>query len=327
MLKKLYYKLWQTTAKIFKGGVFTEDANVSVRTNLFYSEDQKNNSFDAYYPKKKIGRLPTVIMIHGGGYIVGDKCGTANFCKLLAERGFLVFNMEYTKCGQEEQEYFPTQMFEFYEFYKHISENSEFEDMIDFNNIFLAGDSAGAHIASLVGNMQTNQELKMEFGLCGGPKIKGLILLCPCFGIFKFAGLFPKKPYHEIIFGDKKTRNSLCEYTHNLDILTEGFPPTLMISVKNDIVVGVHKNKFLKLAEELKLSVKHYDICSGYKLFHSSLINYSDKYPICFDKIEEFIDDACHNRFVEGVIKDKIFEIENTKQNENVSKDFNTAAG
>lgn len=308
MLKKLYHKIWENAEKYFKGGVELYRENLVSNTNLFYGKDEKNNSYDVYYPKDKFGKMPTIIFVHGGGYISGKKEGTRNFCKLLAEKGFLVFNMEYTKCGKEENKFFPTPLYEFYDFYKHISECSDFSNLIDYDNIFLSGDSAGAHIVSLIANIQTNQELKMEFNLCGGPKVKGLLIMSPCFGIYNFKGLFPKGTYHDIIFGNKKIRNPLYKYTHNLDVLTEGFPPTLMISVKTDLVVGVHKRMFLRMAEELGLSVKHYELYSGYKLFHSSMINHAEKYPHCFEKIEEFIHDSCENRFVNGVKKEILFE-------------------
>ncbi len=322
MLKKLYHKIWEIAGKFFKEGVELGDENLIATTNLFYGEDEKNNSFDVFYPKVKQEKMPTIIFFHGGGYISGQKEGTRNFCKLMGEKGFLVFNVEYTKCGKEEKKFFPTPIYEFYNFYKHISECSVFSDLIDYDNIFLSGDSAGAHIAALVANIQTNQELKMEFNLCGGPKVKGLILMSPCFGVYNFKGLFPKKQYHDVIFGNKKIRNPLCGYTHNLDILTEGFPPTLMISVKTDLVVGVHKRIFLKMAEELGLSVKHYELYSGYKLFHSSMINYAEKYPHCFEKIEEFVLDSCKNNFVDGVRKDILIEeiVEDSKKNVQVER-------
>ena len=309
MLKKLYHKLWDTAEKFYKPRDALISENVGVKTNLFYGQDKKNNSYDVFFPKGKLQKIPTIFFVHGGGYVSGNKEGTRNFCHLLAEKGFLVFNMEYTKCGKEEIKYFPTPVYEFFDFYKHISELSDFSSLIDYDNIFLSGDSAGSHIVSLVANVQTNPELKMEFNLCGGPKVKGLILLSPCFGVYNFKGLFPKKTYQDIIFGDKKIRNPICELSHNFDVLTEAFPPTIMISVKNDMVVGAHKKIFLEMAEELSLSVRHYDLLSGYKLFHSSMINNADKYPNCFEKIEDFVLDACLNRFVSGVKKENLFEL------------------
>ena len=204
---------------------------------------------------------------------------------------------------------------EFFKFYKHVSEESMFSGFIDYDNIFLSGDSAGAHIASLVSAIQTNPELKMEYGFPGGPKVKGLILMSPSFGIYNFAGLFPKKIYHEIIFGKQEVRDRMSMFTHNLDVTTEDFPPTIMFSVKNDPVVGIHKKKFLKLAKELNLSMHHYEYVEGYSLFHSCMMNYPEQYPSCFDKIEEFVIDAKNNQFVSGVLQEEIREIYHNNSN------------
>lgn len=313
MLKKLYHKLWENTSKLIKSGALIEDDDLVSDTNLFYGDDVKNNSYDVFYPKNFIGRIPTILMLHGGGYIVGKKEGIRNFCAFMAKKGYLVFNIEYTKCDCLEKKYFPYQVEEVFKFYKHISENSVYSNMTDFNNVFVGGDSAGAHIASLVGAVQSNQELKMEFGLQGGPRVKGLILMSPSFGIYNFAGLFPKKIYHEIIFGEKCVRNRMSEYTHVLDVTTEYFPPTLMFSVKHDLVVGVHKRRFLKLAKELGLNVRHYEYTSGYKLFHSCMMNLPDQYPSCFEKIQEFVNNAVNNKLIDDVKCETISEIYHEK--------------
>ena len=312
MLKKLYHKLWSTIENKYQKTSFIESENIIAKTNLLYGKDIKNNRYDAYFPNNNNHeKLPTVFVFHGGGYISGNKEGTSDFCRILARKGCLVFNIEYTKCDNEEKKYFPYQVYEFFQFYKSITEHTDFVDLIDFNNIFISGNSAGAHIAALIANIQTNQMLKMDFNLQGGPPIKGVILLSPSFGAYKFAGLFPKNNFHDIIFGTKNIRNPISNITHNLDITTEAFPPSAMFSVKGDFVVGAHKERFLNLAKELKLSVRHYDICSGYKLFHSSMVDNPEKYPIFIDKVMEFINDAHNNKFVKGVKKEQILEEEN----------------
>lgn len=308
MLRKLYHKLWSNIEKKNKKLEFLENSSVVTHLNLLYGEDKKNNSYDVYIPNSLNKKYPTIFTFHGGGYISGTKEGTRNFCQILASKGYLVFNIEYTKCDCEEKKYFPYQVYEFFKFYKNITEYSNFVNIIDFDNIFLSGESAGAHIAALIANIQTNPELKMDYSVQGGPKVKGVILMSPSFGIYKFAGFFPKNKYFNVIFGNKNVRDPIYTLTHNLDITTEAFPPTIMFSVKGDFVVGAHKERFLNLAKELNLSVQHYDICSGYKLFHSSMLNHPEHYPIFFDKIESFINNACNNYFIEGLYNSQIYE-------------------
>ena len=65
---------------------------------------------------------------------------------------------------------------------------------------------------------------------------------------------------------------------------------------------------FLKMAKELGLSIKHYDVCSGHKLFHCSMVEHADKYPICIDKIAQFVNESTNNKFNEGISNEPIYE-------------------
>ena len=41
--------------------------------NISYGEDLVWNLLDVYRPKKKDGKLPVIVNIHGGGWVYGDK--------------------------------------------------------------------------------------------------------------------------------------------------------------------------------------------------------------------------------------------------------------
>jgi len=306
LLRDLYHKVWSKIDIISKNS-HKNDCESIFTNNLKYGSNPENK-FDIFLPENIDQRAPAVILIHGGGYISGNRLTTRTLCKQFADMGFVAFNFEYTKSDSMEAKYFPTPIYEFFEFYKYISTQTQFSKLIDFNNIYLFGDSSGAHIATLIANIQTNDNLKFDFNLQGGPKIKGLILNCPSFGIYKFMGLFPKTQFQEVVFGDSISRDPLCEITHNLDVMTNRLPPILMFSVKGDFVVGVHKKMFLKKARELNLSVEHYTISSGYHLFHSCLINNSRRYPKCIEKMKNFITEGCKNNFVSNVCTERIYE-------------------
>ena len=88
--------------------------------NVIYGPDAINNRCDIFYPENLKGKNPTIIVIHGGAYIGGDIKSTRKLCKEFAKMGLIVFNFEYTKSDRSEQKYFPTPVYEFYDFYKHI---------------------------------------------------------------------------------------------------------------------------------------------------------------------------------------------------------------
>ena len=301
MLKKMYLKVW-STVDYFRGkALINDDSEIVSHRNLPYGNNILR--FDIHFPKNMEGRLPTIFNIHGGGYVTGYKDGNNRFCQELAKRGFVVFNVEYTPSGMDNK-YFPTPIHEFFKFYKFMTEETDLGTIIDFNNVFMCGNSSGGHIASLISTIQSHPILKQEFNLQGGPPVKGSILICPTFGVYNFNGMFLKKHFHDVVFGPLCDRDPLAEeLTHGLKVTTDSFPPSIMFSVKGDVIVGAHKKPFLKLAKELDLSVQHYQVTSGYELFHCSMVRYSKEYPKCMDLIAQFVNDAKENKFVSGVVQ------------------------
>ena len=316
MLRKMYYKVWSIVDHV-KGKILIPDDNAVIsHKNIPYGNDLIYHNFDIHYPRTtKImqEKLPAIFNIHGGGYVTGRKEGNNHFCQELAKQGFVVFNVDYTPSGKRNK-YFPTPVYEFFDFYKFVTEETDLCELVDFKNVFLCGNSAGAHIASLIANIQTNPDLKQGFNLCGGPPVKGVVMICPSLGVYKFKGLFPKKEFHEVVFGPKEDRSPLAEFTHVLEVTTDAFPPSIMLSVNGDFLVGAHKNRFLKMAKELNLSVQHYDVSEGPQLFHCAMVDHAADYPKCMDVIAEFVKDAKQNKFVKGVQRDTIKELVGIKE-------------
>ena len=67
--------------------------------NEHYDESDEDAFLDVYYPSgiantEKI--LPTIIWIHGGGWLAGSKDEVANYCRILASRGYTVVAIDYT---------------------------------------------------------------------------------------------------------------------------------------------------------------------------------------------------------------------------------------
>lgn len=313
MLRKMYFKVWSIVDHVKSKISIPDDNTVVSHKNIPYGNDLIYHNFDMHYPKNMQEKLPAIFNIHGGGYVTGKKEGNNHFCQELAKRGFVVFNVEYTPSGKR-CKYFPTPVFEFFKFYKFLTEETDLCDVVDFNNMFLCGNSAGGHIASLIANIQTNPDLKQGFNLCGGPPVKGVIMICPTLGVYKFKGTFLQREFHDVVFGPKADRSPLAEFTHSLEVTTDAFPPSIMFSVDGDVIVGAHKNRFLKMAKELNLSVKHYDVKEGSKLFHCAMVDHAAEYPICMNAIADFVNDAKENKFGDGIQRGVIKEVVESKE-------------
>lgn len=282
--------------------------NIVSVNDLCYGANKKDNTLNLHYPKDANGKLPTIIIVHGGGYVSGDKKNSEGYAKLLASKGFCVINIEYSKCDNEDGKYFIDQLADVYDMFEYIKKEHIVSDHIDFDNIFLAGDSAGAHISSMVANIQTNKALKGEFNLLSGPNIKGLIFVSPVFGPYGFGGLPLGIAFKKVVYGKDYKKMPITKKLHAFDVLSKDFPPTIMFSMANDFVAGPHKIMFCDRAKKLNIPLEHYSIRKGFKLFHDSVIDYPFAYPNCIDKIVNFVNKVANNDKVEGFSDENLFE-------------------
>ena len=310
-LKNIYKQMFiNEDIKSFKYNKRIEDNNAdfSYYSNIIYDSSSVNNVFDFFVPKHTNKKLPTIFLVHGGGYVGGFKENLNKLALHLVESGYCVVNVEYTKSFGLEDKYMPTPVYELFDLFKFLQNNEKYNKFIDYDNIFLAGDSAGGHICSLVANIQSNPNLKLDFNLTGGPQIKGLILTCPVFGVYKFKNFPPRRQYESVVYGDENPLKDIC---HNFDVITDKFPPSIMFSTQKDFIAGIHSKMFIKKAKNLNLSVDFYNIKKAYKLGHDSMVKFTDIYTNYTTNINNFINNAINNQFVDGV---NIHNIEETKK-------------
>ncbi len=84
------------------------DANLDViyGNAINYNKEAQDLKLDFYYPNTAIDPLekrPFVLLIHGGGFVAGDKSRMTLYCKNLAKRGFVTATMSYRLGFNESQ--------------------------------------------------------------------------------------------------------------------------------------------------------------------------------------------------------------------------------
>lgn len=121
----------------------TPPQGVEVWEGLPYEEDgHPMHTLNLYRPAGVYGPLPTVVDIHGGGWMYGDRQLNRNYCMYLASRGYAVMGMSYrlvpevTVAGQV-QDVFASLHW--------LAEHST-EYGFDLSRVLLTGDSAGGHL-------------------------------------------------------------------------------------------------------------------------------------------------------------------------------------
>ena len=118
LLAKIYKNAFINEAQKSRAlNMDVQGKNVESFFDVIYGDDYKNNIFDMHFPLDRIGPHPTVFLIHGGGYVSGQKEDFNSFANELLRQGFCVVNMEYTKSDGDEKKYMPTPIYEFFDLY------------------------------------------------------------------------------------------------------------------------------------------------------------------------------------------------------------------
>lgn len=209
-----------------------EDGNVTVFVNESYTSAYKNNQFDLYLPKKQMAGKPVIAWVHGGGFVGGDKLEEKEFATKLAEEGYTVAVMNYALVPETKYPIPVVQTSEFLAYLKKHAENYS----INLDNLFIAGDSAGAQIASQFITTQTNEayrELMNIDQVIKKDQIKGSLLYCGVYDVPEVVHSYSIPPvkfmFQKIGWGYARDKNwlhgKLAESSVISNFVTVNFPP------------------------------------------------------------------------------------------------------
>ena len=129
--------------------------------NISYGSHGKWNLLDVYYPDGTVQPLPTIVSIHGGGYVYGTKEIYRRYGMDMARRGFAFVNFNYRLAPKW---HFPTPLWDTNTVMEWICCNAA-RYHLDPERIILVGDSAGAQLASQYAAIATNPEYAAAFGM------------------------------------------------------------------------------------------------------------------------------------------------------------------
>ena len=120
---------------------------VSVEANISY-DSHPETKLDILKPKTATGKRPAILFIHGGGWVGGAKENVvANFCLPFLRKGFVVANVEYRLAKSALA---PAAVSDVLKAAEWLSKNAD-KYGVDPKRIIVSGDSAGGHLALMVG--------------------------------------------------------------------------------------------------------------------------------------------------------------------------------
>lgn len=129
--------------------------------DIAYGPHGKSNLLDVYYPEGTAEPLPTIVSIHGGGYVYGSKEIYRRYGMDMARRGFAFVNFNYRLAPKWK---FPTPLHDTNAVLSWVCKNAA-RYHLDPNRIILLGDSAGAQLTSQYAAIYTNPEYAKLFRL------------------------------------------------------------------------------------------------------------------------------------------------------------------
>lgn len=127
--------------------------------DLSYGPDPKWHLLDIYLPKKRTGKLPVIISIHGGGWVYGTKETYQFYGLSLAKEGFAFVNFNYRLAPDV---HFPSEMDDVNRLMHWVADHGAEYDL-DTDNVFLVGDSAGGQMAEQYLAILTNPDYQKLF--------------------------------------------------------------------------------------------------------------------------------------------------------------------
>lgn len=237
---KPLYKMTPEQARQFLDNLQKEthkDILADVKDTQIFTENKNSIALRIIRPANNNEKLPAIIYLHGGGWVMGGKESFDMLIKQLAiNTNSVVIFPEYSRSPEAK---YPVALKEIYSVLEYIYENPD-EFNIDNDSIAIAGDSAGANMATVTALKAKNQN---------GPKLKFQCLFYPVtnadmdtksYDLFKDGPWLSKKAmewFFEAYAPDKESQNDI--YVSPLKADEEdlkGLPPTLIITAENDVL-------------------------------------------------------------------------------------------
>lgn len=207
-------------------------ASLRERLDIPYGKAEEAR-LDVYLPQggAQPGR-PTIVWVHGGGFVGGDRKDVGPYLKILAGRGYPAVAVGYTRAPTAR---YPEPVLQVNEALGFLQRESQ-RLGLDPSRIVLAGDSAGAHIAAQLAAGLTGKDYAELLGLkptVGPATLRGVALFCGAFdptaldlsgpfGSFIRSVLFAYFGVSNPMESDRITEAAVPRY------VTETFPPSFI---------------------------------------------------------------------------------------------------
>lgn len=221
---------------------------VILHGNIHYNQDTlKKHLLDIYLPANAKGKLPLVILIHGGGWLSNDKYADIGYMKKtvaeIISSGFALASVDYRFSTQA---VFPAQIQDCNRAVSFLYDNAD-KYGFDKKRLAVMGFSAGGHLASLIGLSKNNNV--NAFFMPGTSKLFSFKAVVDFYGPSELI-LFPgsndeKSPESLLIGAAPLARPDLAKVASPVTYVDKNDPPFLIIHGEKDDLVSPKQSQLL----------------------------------------------------------------------------------
>lgn len=241
----------------------TINHRLRIETDMSYGE-LPGSRMDIVTPAQQTQQnYPVIVLVHGGGWVAGNKESMLAYAKLLADRGFAVVNVEYSKVPDQA---FPTQLIQLNQVLNALKSLHHWP--LDMNRLFLSGDSAGANIVSNYAALLNSPTLQHQLAIIPAirpQQLKGLVVHS---GVYDMASLYNSSQrllWHYRWVMQKVIGAYSGETPPSLRTLyamsatpwlTTAYPPVWISASDNDVLTRGQSRPFIERLQRLNIPVE-----------------------------------------------------------------------
>ncbi len=276
-LKLIWKKIGQLDRHYYKNAVEPKGSVVS-ESIPYINDDNPMHELEVVLPKNNSTKLPVIINIHGGAWIYGEKDSYYKYyCMELAQFNYAVISINYRLAFESP---FPSMIEDIFAVFKWLENQSQFN--LDLNNVYLVGDSAGAHLAALSAQIIQSTDLQKHYDVkVPSFSIRGLGLSS---GVYDFDTLTTgdnelplKQTLLEVMFNRIDFKNNpIYQYSSVSKNLNKDFTPSYVVSSLADPLTH-ESQRFVKELEEKGCAFKQHFFDKTQELPH--VFNLKSIYP------------------------------------------------
>jgi acetyl esterase/lipase len=208
-----------------------------IRPDVVYGvENGHENKLDVIYPHNATAPVPTVIYIHGGGWVFGDKAGAVLETLPYLKMGWAAVNVEYRMASESKA---PAAVEDCRCALRWIARNAK-DYHLDPTRLVVTGHSAGGHLSLTTGMLKQSDGLDTNCPADKGevqPKIAAIV---NWYGITDVADLLTGadwKTYAVAWFGSVPDRQEIARRVSPLTYVRSDNPPIITVHGDADDVV------------------------------------------------------------------------------------------